>query len=408
MKTLITSFTLLFVSICIAQTNGFKFKIKGNNYSDETIIRLMNNATNDFDGNFDAWKLFSNNPNVPSIYSKTPDNYELSINSLPEYTKDTSITIYTDIPTNGTYIIEASKLFPTTNNYKFSLTDISSTIHFSLLNDTTLSFNFNTQQNSPSFTFNISTPANANTNNETCVNSNDGEIIIENKGNNDWGFSLYKNNLLIANKTVNLSNDTISQLDAGNYKAYVNSKGITDTLNLTIAAGVNLVANFELSEDTIYLSEGGFVSTLNYCQNAQSYLWDFGDGNINNNYSPSNTYSNVGSFDVTLSVNNNQCSKELKKTLIVEQYRNVSTDIYKNEIETNLIKHKNNLFTINTNQTSGVKHFSLYNLNGQLIKAETFAGQTHQVNLTNVSNQLYIIKVVYNNRVLLTEKILIN
>ena len=75
--------------------NAFRFKITGNGYSDETIIRLVNGASVNFDGSYDAWKLFSLNPNVPSLYTQISNGQELSINALPEFTKDPSITIYT-------------------------------------------------------------------------------------------------------------------------------------------------------------------------------------------------------------------------------------------------------------------------------------------------------------------------
>lgn len=54
----------------------------GNNYSDRMYIRFLDDATEGFDGEWDAFKLISSAPMVPQVYSTT-GGQELAISSLP-------------------------------------------------------------------------------------------------------------------------------------------------------------------------------------------------------------------------------------------------------------------------------------------------------------------------------------
>lgn len=63
-----------------------RLKVQNNNvnYSDETIIRFIKDADSEFDGMFDAYKLFTNVEDVPQIYTITNTKAEeLAVNSLP-------------------------------------------------------------------------------------------------------------------------------------------------------------------------------------------------------------------------------------------------------------------------------------------------------------------------------------
>ena len=58
-----------------------RLEIDAENMSDETVVKLMDNATNGYDGQYDAHKIFSFNPDHPQIFSTANGN--MSINTLP-------------------------------------------------------------------------------------------------------------------------------------------------------------------------------------------------------------------------------------------------------------------------------------------------------------------------------------
>jgi hypothetical protein len=62
--------------------NLLRIKAMANNYSDEIIVRFMEGSSNNFDGEFDAVKMFGLE-DAPQLYSMADDDVKLSINSLP-------------------------------------------------------------------------------------------------------------------------------------------------------------------------------------------------------------------------------------------------------------------------------------------------------------------------------------
>jgi hypothetical protein len=72
--------------------NFLRLTVHANKFKDETVIRFLPEATNSVDEHFDAYKLFSYNPQVPQIYSQVyGTKLEYSINTLPQLSNETII-----------------------------------------------------------------------------------------------------------------------------------------------------------------------------------------------------------------------------------------------------------------------------------------------------------------------------
>lgn len=68
----------------VAITNNIlNISVEGNNMRDEARVCFYEEATMNFDGEFDAYKLFSYNATVPALFSVTPDDTQVAINTLP-------------------------------------------------------------------------------------------------------------------------------------------------------------------------------------------------------------------------------------------------------------------------------------------------------------------------------------
>jgi hypothetical protein len=89
--------------------------------SDEMVVRFDPEATMDFDGEFDAGKMF--NPVIKSVKIFSVMRGEIySINSIPWPGKRTAIPLTVIIPEAGTFKIVRSQL-QSTENYMITLTD---------------------------------------------------------------------------------------------------------------------------------------------------------------------------------------------------------------------------------------------------------------------------------------------
>ncbi|RLD55818.1 MAG: hypothetical protein DRJ05_12340 [Bacteroidetes bacterium] len=72
-------------------TNFVRLEVSGNDHTDETVIRFLEEASESFDGNWDAHKIFGYVDEVGQIYSN--QNQPLSINTMPFETELVSVGV---------------------------------------------------------------------------------------------------------------------------------------------------------------------------------------------------------------------------------------------------------------------------------------------------------------------------
>lgn len=401
--------TILFLLIGInslGNNNAFRFKISGNNYTDETIVRMLNGASENFDGAYDAWKLFSPNTNVPSIYTQIAAGQELSINALPEYSFDKSITIYTNIPVSGNYTLTIEEVFPLNPNYKVSLTDISSNTHYNIMGDTAIVFSLNQQQEVATFTFNISTPLSVTATDELCFNSGDGTIDLIKHGNTNWDYEILdlSNNILYSG-TATTDSVHINNITTQTYLVRSINKGIIDEMNITINTPAQIIADFILDNDTTYLSEGGTVNLTNQSQNAASYSWDFGDGGNSTAIHPSYVYFTTGNYTIILNSSTNNCTEQISKSITVLASPSVTTSVESiEENKLSLQNFGNGNYQI-TSPTKVLTTVAVYDITGKIVFNENNNNNSYFVSLENQPSGIYIVQALFENGSVLTEKL---
>jgi hypothetical protein len=94
------------------QNNYLKLEVKGNGYSDEAIIRFLSDASDDYDSQYDAFKLLAEDDAVPQIYSVLQsDDSKMAINTLsPPGDKAITVAVNFEESVDGTYTITANEL----------------------------------------------------------------------------------------------------------------------------------------------------------------------------------------------------------------------------------------------------------------------------------------------------------
>lgn len=81
---------------------------------------------------------------------------------------------------------------------------------------------------------------------------------------------------------------------------------------------IGLSADFTMSTDTVVLSGLGNVELTNTSQNATQYSWDFGDGTgTDPTVNPIHVYSNEGTYTITLTAINYNCTTNVAQTIVV-------------------------------------------------------------------------------------------
>ena len=115
-------------------TNILELKVEGSNKTDYARVCFYNQASNNFDGEYDAYKLFSYSASATELYSVAADNTSLAINTLPETVMDGgTVPVSFKTGATGNFTITADKL-STFANTSITLED-KTTATFQKLND---------------------------------------------------------------------------------------------------------------------------------------------------------------------------------------------------------------------------------------------------------------------------------
>ena len=75
---------------------------------DEAYIVFRNGPTENFDGDYEALKLYSFNPKVPVIHTLSSDSVELAINALPYTTEPVVVPMHFEVVTDTIYTLNFS------------------------------------------------------------------------------------------------------------------------------------------------------------------------------------------------------------------------------------------------------------------------------------------------------------
>ena len=86
-----------------------------NSLTDATFIRFRNYATDGFDGQYDAYKMFADNPAYPQLYTRT-DSDDISINTLSELNGIRNIPLGFKTTVSGQFTINAEMVSSFTDN----------------------------------------------------------------------------------------------------------------------------------------------------------------------------------------------------------------------------------------------------------------------------------------------------
>jgi hypothetical protein len=127
--------------------NLVRLEVSGNGFTDETIIRISEQASTGFDSNFDAYKLFGDSDNAAQIYSAIGDR--LAINTIPEAN---NVPLGIKVNSDGVFTIAATEVL----DFTTVLLEDTETGAITDLTSTTYSFNLLSGQNEDRFILHFS------------------------------------------------------------------------------------------------------------------------------------------------------------------------------------------------------------------------------------------------------------
>lgn len=140
-----------------------------------------------------------------------------------------------------------------------------------------------------------------------------------------------------------------------------------------------------------FVAEGNAVSFTNNSVNAQSYIWDFGDGTTSTEVNPQHNYTNEGTYTITLTAlncNKQNISTQVKTTLGTSQFDHKNITVYPNPATStwNITSSNDTITTI-----------SVLDMTGKVVINLKPESNTAQIDVTKFSVGIYIAKVESGN-----------
>jgi len=133
--------------------NAISLTVSSNDYSDETIIIANENATSEFDGQFDAYKL-NGISDAPQFYSLTENNH-LTINNLPFVENKIDVPLGFEAGITELHQIEANGIDSFNEATQITLEDLQNNLIIDLRTDPNYTFSASVNDNPNRFILHI-------------------------------------------------------------------------------------------------------------------------------------------------------------------------------------------------------------------------------------------------------------
>jgi hypothetical protein len=300
-------------------SNLLRLKIAGTFGADETVIYFDPLATDGFDGNFDALKMYAGTPGLPNISSRS-GNAEFAINVLGAFNHQRDVPLSVYITRNGSYTISVLEVLDFAPTALIYMEDLVTGISYNLLTEQELQFNFNSGFYANRFVLHFFLPISFSVSEETC-NLGDGKIQMVNPSTNPWKASLYSEYGQQLSELVSFSQEySFQNLPSGNYRVKLEKGSFYSVIvSFSIQAGIPVKSEFQAPPGPVKLNYQTPFSAINP-ETQNSYSWNFGDG-TGEFTGPEviHAFTQPGIYTVKLSVSNGSCSRTSVQAFTVLQ-----------------------------------------------------------------------------------------
>lgn len=173
------------------------------------------------------------------------------------------------------------------------------------------------------------------------------------------------------------------------------------TVNVEVSLPVS--ASFNTNAVIVYLPNA-MVTCTNNSQNANGYIWDFGDGGTSTDANPWNQYSTAGEYDIELIAANNACPND---TALI--HVSVIDNVGLSESELENVSVFPNPASDQVTVISAVENLNvnLYDVSGRLILEKEMSGKQIKLNISGLSNGMYRLVLVDKTDLIFSEDILV-
>jgi len=386
-----------------SSTNLMRIGLAGNinTFGDAAVLIEGSNYTINYDVDIDVQKFTTLDPDkAPSLYMVTPDGYDVCFNKIPSVSVSIPLVAKAGTIAQGDYTLNFDIPTDFMLGACMTLEDLHTGNTVDLRVDTSYTYATSDTTTQARFIIHIVKDFNTQVVDLTCFETTDGLVTIDGSGITGSMFELLDGagNVVFSGAATNDSIE-FTNVPAGNYEVATNHVGSCSIGNLSISViePAQVIANFDLVEDTVYLSQGGLLEVNNLSSSANS-AWDFGDGNTSIDENPTHIYTAPGIYQVMLSADNEnigQCTEVTSKNAVV---MNGPLSIIDMQLEENTNAFVNNGkvvvdFDLEDHSNAEV---TLVDVNGKVILSKEYAissGRMDLVNTDELASGVYFVNI---------------
>ncbi len=235
-------------------------------------------------------------------------------------------------------------------------------------------------------------------NSSICIGSNTGNLTLSNNSGTitSWEKRLEGGSWTTINHTDATYSEIISTSGVCEFRVEVDGSVYSNVVSINVLE--NPAASFTFTQNN---QEVTFTNTSS---NANSYLWEFGDGNTATIENPVHVYDATNSYNVVLTASNSACDDNENSQTINVNYLGVA------KIKENLSIYPNpnigvfyvSLGDLNVSKTE----ISVFSVNGKTIYNSKCTSNIHEVDLRNTAKGIYFIKIKSENEIF-TDKLIL-
>lgn len=363
--------------------------VNGNGKTDQTIVYFDNNATIGWDLGFDAYKMGNDQGFISLSTGITGATTKLSYNGMPMPTSQTQIPMGMNPAGPGSYTFDFQSLETLPMGMLVYLEDLKTNAIQLLNQNSTYNFEVENGENQDRFRLIFTAPIAVETISASC--SATGQISISNPGIESWMYAV--NGQGITQSGTLAANTVISNLPAGNYQLTLSHTSGYQTQKLITVDGFD-IAVADVVDDELFVQLGNAIQFNNSSTNANSFVWNFGDGNTSIEQFPTHSYAAEGSYMVTLFATNGNCSdidtlyvKVANLSAGIDNLNNASLQVY---------NVSNTLIIDNKSAALNQADLKVLDLNGKTlfeISSTKFNTGQSTITLPEISSGVYLVKI---------------